>query len=233
MKASISCIIPAYNEEKSIETTLNTLLPLLWNRLEELIIINDHSSDQTAQIITPFSTIPGIKILHNPKNLWKSASVARGIELAKGDFIFLLDADLLNLTADNIKSLIAPVKSWKVWSSIAFIKNSRPLRPFKKIDYCNGQRVLPTALLKSNLHHIAQLRGYGLEVFLNKLQIQHQISLASVHRNNVENDFHQNRDGFRKGWLKSLKIWRHIISCAGGLRAIYKMNYDLEKLLQK
>lgn len=229
----ISCIIPAYNEEKSIIKTLDTILPLLWSELFEIIVINDNSTDQTKALLDEQKPLQNLSILHNPQNLWKSGTVAKAIELAKGDFILLLDADLLYLTAQNIQSLIAPVKSWKSWSSIAFIKNSRPLRPFKKIDYCNGQRVLPTSLLKSNAHKLSKLLGYGLEIFLNQLLIQHQISLASIHRDNVENDFHQNKDGFLKGRIKNLKIWFHILRCAWGLRAIYKMNFDLQKLLKE
>lgn len=227
----ISCIIPAYNEEKSILQTVQLLIPLLDIELYEVIIINDNSTDATKEKLSQLPILDHLHIVNNPQNLWKSGSVAQGIKKSKGDYIFLLDADLLNLNAQNIIDLIAPVKNKKSWSSIAFIKNSRPLRPFRKIDYCNGQRVLPTTLLKNNLSTISELRSYGLEVFLNKLQIQHQLSLASIHRNNVENDFHQNKDG-RISWRKrNLKIWRDIIRSAGGIFAIYKMNYDLQKLL--
>ena len=174
-----------------------------------------------------------LHLIHNTNNLGKSATVSRGIELAKGDYIVLLDADLLHLTKQNIIDLIAPIKNWKSRSSIAFIKNSRPLPPFKKIDYCNGQRVIPATLLKQNIWKISNLLWYGLEIFLNHLLIQNKISLASVHRDNVENDFHQNKDGLIKGRIKNLKIWRHILYSARGLFSVYKMNRELKKLLKE
>ena len=229
----VSCIIPAYNEEKSIVTTLNTIIPLLNWDLFEIIIINDCSNDQTQDILNSYPVQKNLHLVHNTNNLGKSATVSRGIELAKGDYILLLDADLLHLTKQNIIDLIAPIKSWKSRSSIAFIKNSRPLPPFKKIDYCNGQRVIPATLLKENIWKISNLLWYGLEIFLNQLLIQNKISLASVHRDNVENDFHQNKDGLIKGRIKNLKIWRHILYSAWGLFALYKMNFDLQTLLKE
>lgn len=229
----VSCIIPAYNEEKSIVTTLNTITPLLNWDLFEIIVINDNSNDQTQDILNSYPVQKNLHLIHNTNNLGKSATVARGIELAKGDYILLLDADLLHLTKQNIIDLIAPIKNWKSGSSIAFIKNSRPLPPFKKIDYCNGQRVIPTTLLKQNIWKISNLLWYGLEIFLNHLLIQNKISLASIHRDNVENDFHQNKDGLIKGRIKNLKIWRHILYSAWGLFALYKMNFDLQKLLKE
>lgn len=229
----VSCIIPAYNEEKSIIKTLDTIAPLLDSDLFEILVINDHSSDKTALLLDNYPPLPNLHIIHNSKNLGKSHSVAKGIKSSKGDFILLLDADLLHLTAQNILDLIAPIKSWKSKSSIAFIKNSRPLPPFKKIDYCNGQRVIPTTLLKQNIWKISNLLWYGLEIFLNQLLIQNKISLTSVHRDNVENDFHQNKDGLIKGRIKNLKIWRHILYSAWGLFALYKMNRKLKKLLKE
>ena len=229
----VSCIIPAYNEEKSITTTLNTIIPLLNWDLFEIIVINDCSNDQTQDILNSYPVQKNLHLIHNTNNLGKSATVSHGIELAKGDYILLLDADLLHLTKQNIIDLIAPIKSWKSRSSIAFIKNSRPLPPFKKIDYCNGQRVIPATLLKQNIWKISNLLWYGLEIFLNQLLIQNKISLASVHRDNVENDFHQNKDGLIKGRIKNLKIWRHILYSAWGLFALYKMNRKLQTLLKE
>ena len=97
----VSCIIPAYNE-KSIVTTLNTIIPLLNWDLFEIIIINDCSNDQTQDILNSYPVQKNLHLIHNTNNLGKSATVARGIELAKGDYILLLDADLLHLTKQNI-----------------------------------------------------------------------------------------------------------------------------------
>ena len=43
----ISCIIPAYNEEKNISNVLNVLLKFLHKDIFEIIVVNDCSSDKT------------------------------------------------------------------------------------------------------------------------------------------------------------------------------------------
>lgn len=233
MNLQISCIIPAYNEEKNIKQILELLLPLLGNELFEIIVVNDCSQDQTLKILSSFCQINWFHLINNTINLGKSKSVAQGIKAMQGNAVFLLDADLLYLEIDDIKRLISPLNAQKADLSMAFIKDSRPLPPFKKIDYCNGQRIFPLELIKEELAALEQLPSYGLEVFINKLLIKKQLRLCVVQRRNVENDFHYQKTTRWKGWLKVLRIRRHIISISWGLFAVYKMNFDLEKLLIK
>lgn len=228
---SISCIIPAYNESKSISATIKSVLPLLGKEISELIIINDCSTDNTLEKINPFLENPNIHLISNTTNLGKSRSVAKAIKSVKGSHIFLLDADLLNLETKDLLNLITPIHNQTTDVSFAFIQNARPLRPFKKIDYCSGQRILPTWVLKNRLNHLSQLPSYGLEVFVNKLIIKQNLRLQVIARPNVSNDMHQNKDWRYLGRKKNLKIWRDIIKISGGLRNIYKMNIDLEKCL--
>ncbi|MDO4713717.1 MAG: hypothetical protein Q4B28_03575 [bacterium] len=145
--------------------------------------------------------------------------------------ILLLDADLYALRTEDILALLAPVQDQHSSITMAFIKNARPLFPFKQIDYCSGQRVLPLSLFKGQLTKLASLPSYGLEVFINRLMISAKTSLNIVHRPQVENTFHHSKAGRRKGRKKNLTIRRHIIQIAGGFLAIYKMNFDLQKLL--
>lgn len=229
----ISCIIPAYNEEKNIKQTIQILLPLLEKQLSEIIIINDDSKDKTTEILTEFSSLDRIKIITNIKNLGKSKSVARGIYEAKGDFVFFLDADLLHLQTSDIQNLLNPILEKKADRTMSFCKNSWPLWPFKKIDYCSGQRVISRELLLPHADAISQLASYGLEVFLNKILIREKQKLQVIHRPQVENTFHHDKDGRYKGRKRNLKIWRHIMKYAGGPFALYKMNFNLEKLLTK
>lgn len=229
---NFTLILPAYNEEKNILQTINCITPLLWTTIEKLIIINDASTDNTKELLDTLNN-QNIEIIHNIKNLWKSASIARAIEKVETSHLMLLDADLLHLKSQNLIDLITPIQKWKVDATIAFIKNSRPLFPFKKIDYCNGQRVLAKKLFDTHLTELKQLPSYGLEVFINKLMIQSAISLQVVHRPKVENDFHQNKDGFWHGRKRNLKIWREVAQSAWGIFAIYKMNFQLEKLLKR
>jgi len=86
----LTVIIPAYNEEETISDTLNTVLGSDYPKTKlEILVVNDGSTDKTAEIVKNFK---GVK-LFNKKNSGKADSVNQAIKRAKGDFIAIIDAD--------------------------------------------------------------------------------------------------------------------------------------------
>jgi len=94
---TLSIIIPAYNEEKTLaQIVLKVLainLPEGFQR--EIIICDDCSTDRTNPIATDLANqYPVIKLLRNSKNLGKTQTVRRGLLASSGDFVIIQDADL-------------------------------------------------------------------------------------------------------------------------------------------
>ena len=92
----LSIIIPCFNEEKTIieiiqrvKNSLNSL-----NISHEIIVIDDNSTDKTSDILKNDLNNIVDKLIHNPKNSGKGYSIQKGIEIAKGEFILIQDADL-------------------------------------------------------------------------------------------------------------------------------------------
>ncbi len=96
---SISVIVPAYNAERTILETVNSVLQQTFTDFE-LIVIDDGSTDQSAQLLQAIAD-PRLKVFSYPNG---GASVARnrGMEHATGEYFSFLDADDL-WTSDKLQ----------------------------------------------------------------------------------------------------------------------------------
>jgi glycosyltransferase involved in cell wall biosynthesis len=96
---TLSIIIPAYNEERTIHLILDKVrhVVLLQGIQKEIIIVNDGSKDGTVAAVQRYMTANpsmGIKFFEQPKNMGKGAAIHRGIKEATGDYLLVQDADL-------------------------------------------------------------------------------------------------------------------------------------------
>ena len=92
-----SFIIPAYNESERLSTSLPKVLDYIRKqRLQaEVIVVNDGSIDDTAEIVRKFAaTNAAIHLLENPGNRGKGYSVRHGMLHGHGDVLLFSDADL-------------------------------------------------------------------------------------------------------------------------------------------
>lgn len=88
----ISVIVPAYNAEKYISETIESVLGQTYQDFE-LIILNDGSKDKTPEIVQQYASKDQRIQLINKPNTGVSDTRNLGMSLAKGDYIALLDAD--------------------------------------------------------------------------------------------------------------------------------------------
>lgn len=91
-KYSISVLVPSWNEEKTIEETIKHIFEIDYP-IEELIVLNDGSTDKTKEIVEKLlKKYPKLKLV-NKKNSGKANSLNMGIKMAKGELIVVVDAD--------------------------------------------------------------------------------------------------------------------------------------------
>jgi len=110
--ATYSIILPAYNESARIAATLDRILAHAMQRgwKVEVIVVNDGSSDGTAEIVGKYARKhPVLQLLENPGNRGKGFSVRNGMLHATGDILLFSDADLSSPIeeADKLFSAIA------------------------------------------------------------------------------------------------------------------------------
>jgi len=92
-----SIVIPAYNESGRLRATLERVLAYVhaqgWDA--EVIVVNDGSRDNTAEIVRSFAAKdPAVRLVENPGNRGKGYSVRNGMLIARGRIVLFSDADL-------------------------------------------------------------------------------------------------------------------------------------------
>lgn len=100
MTTKISVIIPVYNAEKTIAESLDSIINQSFIENTEIILIDDGSSDSTREIIRGYSQRHKSIVLLTQKNSGPSAARNNGLNAARGEYVFFMDADdLLEINA--------------------------------------------------------------------------------------------------------------------------------------
>jgi glycosyltransferase involved in cell wall biosynthesis len=85
----VSIIIPAFNEEEGLERALGSLMPVAAERGWEVLVIDDGSTDGTAEVVRRH----GARLLSHAENKGYGAALKTGIRGASNDTIVMMDAD--------------------------------------------------------------------------------------------------------------------------------------------
>ena len=113
-KPKVSVIIPMYNCEKTIQSTLYSVQNQNLSKIE-IILINDFSKDNTSIIVNKsVKEDPRIKIIYNHKNMGTLYSRSIGALIAKGKYIFGLDNDDLYFDEDLLDFIYKKAKKEKI-----------------------------------------------------------------------------------------------------------------------
>jgi glycosyltransferase involved in cell wall biosynthesis len=89
---TLTVVIPVYNEIASVRKILERVQAT--NLAEEIILIDDGSTDGTRDLLSSLDGTPGVSIILHAKNQGKGAAVRSGITAARGNIILIQDADL-------------------------------------------------------------------------------------------------------------------------------------------
>ena len=101
---SISVLVPAWNEEKTIKDTIEHIFEVDYP-IKELIVLNDGSKDKTKEIVEKLlKKYPKLKLI-NKENTGKGDSLNKGIAIAKGEIVVVVDADSYP-SKDSFKKLV-------------------------------------------------------------------------------------------------------------------------------
>lgn len=137
-----SIIIPNYNEEKYIKRCLESIFNQTINKLNyEVIVIDDGSTDSSIEIIKQYD----VKLL-NSYRLGAGGARNKGIDIANGKYIILLDGDDYLYKDDVLEKLDKKLEN----QDIVFVKYKQILGQEEKIVEENSSNTLEEQIYKSN-----------------------------------------------------------------------------------
>ena len=112
---SVSFVVPAYNEEKTIADTIEHIFDIDYKNLKEVIIVNDCSTDRTKEIVENLQKkYSKLILINNKKNLGNAAGSKNvGLKYATGEVIAFVDADSYP-ARDSLKKMLGYFSDEKV-----------------------------------------------------------------------------------------------------------------------
>lgn len=161
----LSVLIPVYNEQDVLAMMFERLYPVLdaLGRSWEVLFVNDGSSDNSATILKQqFEQRPDVtRVISLSSNAGQHAALIAGFELAHGEFIITLDADLQN-PPEEIPAIVAEMD--KGFDYVGSIRASRHDKAWRHI----ASRLMNSLREKiTNIHMTDQgcmLRGYSRDI---------------------------------------------------------------------
>ncbi|MCA6440767.1 MAG: glycosyltransferase [Sediminibacterium sp.] len=152
-----SIIIPARNEENNIGACLASIAKQQYPaHLMEVIVVDDHSEDNTAQIVLQYqSTLPSLALIYlkdhlkgNSINAYKKKAIEIAIAEAKGNWIVTTDADC-TMGSNWLNLLAAYIQQYQpvlVAAPVVFEKKNSLLGNFQLLDFASLQGITAAAV---------------------------------------------------------------------------------------
>jgi cellulose synthase/poly-beta-1,6-N-acetylglucosamine synthase-like glycosyltransferase len=153
-KTTISIIIPARNEQALIKQCIESILKQHYDAFFEIIVINDHSTDNTLQILQSYGNALTIINLQDalPKEFlnkaFKKKAIELAIEKAKGELIITTDADTIRgkYWLHAFAECYATNKYKIIAGPVNYISEKSILKIFQIIDFITMQGITAASL---------------------------------------------------------------------------------------
>lgn len=198
----IAAIVPAYNEEATIGNVLKVLLAS--PELDEVIVVDDGSTDKTAQI----SREMGVKVISLAKNQGKGQAMREGVKATQAEIIVFLDADLIGLSLEHISLLVQPVLKNEVAMTVGLRRHRTKIRELSvRIDpllALSGIRAIKRFIFENLPPKLT--KGFAIETALNHYCQVNQLPVRYVELRGLDNILKEKKWGLIKGFLIRLKM---------------------------
>ena len=174
LQRAISIVVPCYNEEMNVGPLVAGLKSLFDDYIHEIILVNDNSTDHTAEVIQQLASEDHrIKLVSRSAPNGVGRALADGYRVASGRYVLSMDCDFQHLLPEMRDLFDAAVEGYDVVVGSRFSRHSVLLNyPFLKIVANRGFHVIAQlALLRQFRDVTNNLKLFRREV-VEKLQLK-------------------------------------------------------------
>lgn len=242
-KYSVSFLVPAFNEQDTMEDTVKHIFAVDYENIIEVIVVNDKSTDNTLKILKNLSKkYSKLKIIDHKKNKGKAGSLNDGLKIAKGELVAVVDADSYP-APDSLKKMIGFFDDKKVGAVTCPViarnanKFTEKLQAIeykiialgrKLLDYVDAIWCTPGPLALYKKKALLEIRGFDEKNMTEDIEAtwhlahegwKRKMCLATGVTSTVPNKF--------MAWFKQRRRWN-----VGGLQCIHKYRkslFDIKK----
>ncbi len=218
-KASISVVIPCFNEENRINPIVNEIKKVNDLNIKEIIIVDDGSDERTKEVL---KKITSVILLTHSNNLGKAKALETGFLHSTGEIVVFVDSDLINFRASCLRLLTAPLIDGKYDVVFGDREKDFPLgRLIGATIALTGERAFYRSVIEQNLS-VFKTDGYFIEINMNR-QILPKYKVAKVVMKNVGQKWKFQKIGLLRGLLKDFKLGLQYAKFAGFKETLFEL----------
>lgn len=201
----VAVVIPAYNEGQTVGGVLSVVTRM--PEIGEVIVVSDGSTDDTVEVARSY----GAHVIALPVNMGKGAAMKEGVAATRADVVVFLDADLLGLTEEHVRALLAPVVDGSHDMAVGVFDGGRPTTDLAQAiaPYLSGQR----AVRREVLAEIGDLdnAGYGVELALTRYMRRNRGRICEVVLPDLTHRTKEEKLGLVRGFAARMRMYWEIV----------------------
>ncbi|WP_319951818.1 glycosyltransferase family 2 protein [Caldinitratiruptor microaerophilus] len=208
----MAAVIPAYNEEATIADVVAAVRQA--GGIDPIVVVADGCTDRTAERARD----AGALVVEHPENRGKAAAMKTGISATDSDVVVFLDADLVGLTREHVRALVAPVLAGEADMAIGLFDDGRLATDLAQVlaPYLSGQRAVRRRLIERMFAEEpeADVSRFGIEVALTRFAERAGLRVKEVPLEALTHRTKEEKLGLVKGLAARVKMYWEILKYA-------------------
>ncbi|MFN2443393.1 MAG: glycosyltransferase family 2 protein [Thermoanaerobaculia bacterium] len=202
----VSAIIAAYNEEQTLAGVLSALKRS--SLIDEVIVVSDGSTDRTVEIARSHA----VQTISLFDNQGKGYAMRVGVEHAKGEVLFFVDGDMLDITDEHVRALVGPVLDGTCEMNVG-VRHRGPVLDFfhLKLSFgpvLSGIRVMTREVFRSV--PVQYLERFKIELALNYFCKRSGLRQCNTVIRDLGHVIKEKKRGFGSGFLSRWAMTREV-----------------------